>query len=98
MKKVVALLLAGLFILSSSGIASENTPLKNLGKGLDTVTTGVIEIPDNINETNTKGTPAYPSCTDKTKSGLGRAIAKVVGGAWQLATFWYPSDNPKATK
>ena len=57
---------------------------------------GPTEMPDNITETNTKGTPVT-RCEDKTKSGVERGIARIVGGAWQLATFWY-SDPGCVTK
>ncbi|MFQ5952167.1 MAG: hypothetical protein ACE5JK_02020 [Candidatus Omnitrophota bacterium] len=73
--------------------ASTNKPLKNLGKGLDDVLYGQLEVPDNVNKTGTKGTPAYPDCTSKTNDDVGRGIARFVGGLWRIATFWYPEDE-----
>jgi hypothetical protein len=49
---------------------------------------GPTEMPDNINDTKTKG-EAMDRCIPKTKSGFERGIARMVSGAWQLATFWY---------
>ncbi len=97
MKKLVAILiivaLAFTLGICRSSFASTNEPLKNIGKGLDDMFYGDVEVPDNMNETGTKGTPAYPECTDKTKDGVGRGIAKVVGGLWRIATFWYPEEG-----
>ena len=92
MKKIISLVLISLFLLSYTGIASENKPLEKIGKGLDEVVYGSVETPDNINATNSKGTKAFSDCTDKTKDGVGRAIVRVVGGVFKLATFWYPED------
>ena len=89
---VIVTLLFGVGV-SGSSFASENAPLKNLSKGLDDVFYGDVEIPDNMNETGTKATPAYPQCTDRTKDGVGRGIAKVVGGALRILTFWYPESE-----
>lgn len=92
MKRVFLLLLAVLFITCSLAMASTNKPLENLASGLDDIVYGKIEIPDNMNETGTKGTPAYAKTTDKTKDGVGRGIVKCVGGLFKIATFWYPTD------
>jgi len=91
MKKVISLILISAFIFTYTSVASENQPLKNIGKGLDNVVYGSVELPDNINDTNSKGT-AFTNCTAKTKSGVGRTVVRVVGGLYQLATFWYPTD------
>jgi hypothetical protein len=79
--------------ISTGAFASTNKPLDNLGKGLDDMLYGVVEIPDNISETGTKGTPAYPSCTKKTNDDVGRGIARFVGGLWRAVTFWYPESE-----
>ncbi|KJJ84051.1 hypothetical protein OMAG_002050 [Candidatus Omnitrophus magneticus] len=57
------------------------------------MTYGHIEVSKSCNETETKGTPAYSSCTEKTKDGMGRGISKFFGGLWRVATFWYPEDE-----
>jgi len=80
---------------SGVAFASTNKPLKNLSTGLDDIVYGDVEVPDNINETGTKGTPAYPECTAKTNDDIGRGIARFVGGVWRIATFWYPEDEAK---
>ena len=92
MKKILILLVVFGLMANCMVFASTNKPLENLGKGLDEVAYGQIEVPDNINETDTKGTPAYPECTSKTDDGVGRGIARFVGGVWKIATFWYPED------
>ena len=93
MRKIVAILVLVAVIpaVSAFGI-SKNEPFKQLASGLNDVVYGEMEIPDNINETNTKGRKAYDSCTDATKDDVGRGIVKVVGGIWKIATFWYPTD------
>lgn len=93
MKRFIAVMLILAFIPSINAFAiSKNEPLKNLSRGLDNIVYGIIEIPDNINDTNSKGQKAFPECTDATKDDLGRGIARVVGGVWELLTFWYPKD------
>lgn len=93
MKKLLTLLVVFAIIFNVSAFASTNKPLKNLGGGLDDMAYGDLEIPDNANETQTKGTPAYPDCTTKTNDGTGRGIARFVGGLWKVATFWYPEST-----
>jgi len=94
MRRIISLMVICTFLFSFTTFATEvNKPLQNIGKGLDSVVYGTVETPDNINETNSKGTKAYDSTTDKTKDGVGRAIVKVVAGAFRLATFWYPESN-----
>jgi len=93
MRKAIALLIVISLVLTSSVFAiSRNEPLKKLSKGLDNIVYGEIEVPDNINETNTKGAKAFTDCTDDTKDDVGRGIARIVGGIWEIATFWYPVD------
>ena len=93
MKKIIAGLVIITLISSGSAFAiSKNEPLKNMSKGLDNVVYGIVEVPDNVDQGNAKGTRAFEDCTDKTKDDVGRGVARVVGGVWQLATFWYPKD------
>jgi len=92
-KKFVVLLLLVAFVTSSSAFAiSKNEPFKKLSKGLSNVTYGTLEVPDNIDGTKSKGEKAFADCTDDTKSDVGRGVARIVGGLWELATFWYPSE------
>ena len=99
MKKIIALFLILTFTSGLSAFAaSKNEPLKNLSTGLDNIAYGTVEIPDNINETNSKGQKAFPKCTDTTKDDVGRGIVRVVGGLWEIATFWYPSDSTSTSK
>ena len=91
---VFLVIVAVLFCAVNVGaFASTNKPLKNIGEGLDEIVYGKIEIPDSIDETNTKGSPAYSDCTSKTNDDFGRGIARFVGGLWRIATFWYPEDS-----
>ncbi|MFH1790864.1 MAG: hypothetical protein ABH885_02635 [Candidatus Omnitrophota bacterium] len=92
MRKVTALAIVLSLSFSFVVYASQNDPLGKLGKGLDNIVYGAAETSVSSNETNSKGTPAFPDCTDKTKDGFGRAVARVVGGIFQIATFWYPQD------
>ena len=93
MRKFFALLIVFVMFFNVSAFASTNRPLQNLGKGLDDIVYGEIEVPDSIDETGTKGTPAYSDCTQKTNDDVGRGIARVVGGLWRIATFWYPESD-----
>ena len=93
MKRFVSLFVIITFLATCSAFAiSKNEPLKKLSAGLDNMAYGTIECPDNVNETNSKGQKAFATCTDATKDDVGRAIARVVGGIWQVATFWYPES------
>jgi len=93
MKKVIVAFVVFMLLFNISAIASTNKPLENLSEGLDDMFYGEVEIPDNINETQSKGTPAYPDCTAKTNDDVGRGIARFVGGLWRVITFWYPEEG-----
>ncbi|MFC1548875.1 hypothetical protein ACFL5E_02840 [Candidatus Omnitrophota bacterium] len=93
MRQFITFFIIFVLILSVSAFASTNKPLKNIGEGLDEILYGTVEIPDSIDETGTKGSLAYPSCTEKTNDDFGRGIARFVGGLWRVATFWYPEDD-----
>lgn len=93
MKKLAVLLTILMIFSVVSAYASTNKPLENLGSGLNDVVYGNTEIPDDINATKTKGTPAYEKCTQKTNDDVGRGLAKFVGGLWKVATFWYPESD-----
>ncbi len=92
MKKLFVIMIAFVMLLNVSAFASTNKPLQNLGDGLDNIVYGDVEVPDSINETNTKGSPAFSDCTSATNDDVGRGIARFVGGVWEIATFWYPED------
>ena len=92
MKKFFIVLIVGAMLFNVSVFASTNTPLKNIGEGLDEIFYGTVETPDSIDQTNTKGTPAYSSTTSATHDDVGRGISRFVGGIWRIATFWYPED------
>jgi hypothetical protein len=96
MRKVMAFLVLSVFVVSACAFASSNAPLKNIGKGLDDMVYGDIEIPKSIDQTKTKGAPAYEKCTKKTNDDFGRGVTRFVGGFWRVATFWYPEDEPAA--
>jgi hypothetical protein len=93
MKKIAILLVVLLLMSNICALASTNKPFEKLGDGLDNVFYGAEEVPSNIDETGTKGSPAYPECTEKTNDDVGRGIVRVVGGAWRLLTFWYPEED-----
>jgi len=96
MKKILALILVCVFVMASTGFAAQNKPLTNLKTGIDNVVVGTVETPDNISSSNTKGQPAFDKCTKATHDDVGRGITKVVGGLWQVATFWYPKEDAAA--
>lgn len=100
MKKITVLIIAALFILSATGAyaaeAALNQPLtkpyestKNrMSRAMNNIFYGPTEVADNLSDTNTKG-EAMDRCIPKTKTGVERGIARLVGGVWQIATFWY---------
>lgn len=93
MKKIIVFLIIITFIHMYSALAvSKNEPLRNLSNGLDNITYGVIEIPDNIDAAGAKGSRIGNDFTDKTKDDVGRGIARIIRGIWKIATFWYPTD------
>ncbi len=65
-------------------------------RGMNNLFYGPVEIPENLSQTNTKGAPVK-DCTQKTRSGVERGIARVFTGIWQLATFWN-ADSGCVTK
>lgn len=69
-------------------ISSQEKTKDRASRAMNNILYGPLEVPKNIDETGTKGT-AIDNCSQKTKSGVERGIARVVTGAWQLATFWY---------
>lgn len=95
MKKILVFVLISMFIFAYAGVA-DPFRLNKLNEGLNNVVYGAVETPDNINKTNSKGAKAFPECTDKTKDDVGRAIVRIVGGAFQIATFWYPKEAAAA--
>lgn len=93
MKKILAFTIVFVLCANVGVFASRNRPLERMGSGLDDMVYGKVETPDSIDETGTKGEPAYPDCTHMTEDGVGRGIARFVGGLWKVATFWYPEDD-----
>jgi len=100
MKKFSVVIIAALFILSTMGAyAAEsalNQPLAKpydktkdrMSRAMNNIFYGPAEVPANMTETKTKG-EAMDRCIPKTKTGVERGIARLVGGVWQIATFWY---------
>lgn len=100
MKKSLVFMVAALFILSAVGAYAAETALNQpLGKpyektkdrmsrAMNNIFYGPAEVPDNMTETSTKG-EAMDRCIPKTKTGVERGVARLVGGVWQIATFWY---------
>lgn len=98
MKKIALLAIVSIFILSTvaayAGDASQPTvpPMEKtkdrLSRGMNNLLYGPTEIPKNLNQTNTKGTK-IDRCTEKTRTGVERGIARFFSGVWQVATFWY---------
>lgn len=109
-KRSLTVALLTVFILSCAGIFAAFAALDTekpivppyedtkdrASRAMNNMFLGPVETPDNLNQSSTKGTEV-DRCIPKTKSGVERGIARVVGGAWQLATFWY-SDPGCVTK
>lgn len=99
-KKIMSLVIVSLFIFSSIGAYAANSSLDQptvqptektkdrASRAMNNLLYGPLEVPKNIDQTSTKGTP-MDKCNKKTRSGVERGIARVVTGVWQLATFWY---------
>jgi len=99
-KRIYILAIISLFVISAGAAYAENDlnqpvasqPMEKTkdraSRAMNNILYGPMEIPKNIDETKTKGTP-IPGCSTKTRSGVERGIARFVGGVWQLATFWY---------
>ena len=106
-RKVFSLAIVSLFLFSTLGAyagqsdmqptaaPAENTKDK-ISRGVNNLFYGPTEIPDNMNQTNTKGT-AIEQTTQKTRTGVERGLARVGTGLWQIATFWN-SDPGCVTK
>ena len=100
MKKFAVVIVSALFIFSTIGAYAAETALNQplakpydktkdrMSRAMNNIFYGPTEIPANISETKTKG-EAMDRCTPKTKGGVERGIARLVGGVWQIATFWY---------
>ena len=97
-KRILILAIVSLFILSTIGAYAADTnqptiqPIEKTkdraSRAMNNLLYGPVEVPKNIDETKTKGTK-IDRTTEKTRTGVERGIARIVGGAWQLATFWY---------
>ena len=99
-KRVFALAIVAIFILTVATAYGANVPdsraaerpldktKDRLSKGKDNLLSGTTEMPDNLNETKTKGTK-LEGHTEKTRTGVERGIGRFFTGVWQLATFWY---------
>jgi len=100
MKKIAVIFIAALFILSTMGAYAAETALNQplakpydktkdrMSRAMNNIFYGPAEIPNNMTASGTKG-EAMERCTPKTKTGVERGIARMVGGVWQIATFWY---------
>ena len=100
LKKMFILAIVSLFVFSTVGVYAEtalNQPIAKppiektkdrASRAMNNILYGPVEVPKNLDETKTKGT-AIDRCNQKTRTGVERGIARVVGGIWQLATFWY---------
>jgi hypothetical protein len=92
MRKIIICAILALFIFSISGIALAEKTKDRASSGMDHMFYGPVEVPKNLNETNSKGTKVSDVHTEKTRDGVERGIARFTTGLWKLATFWY-SDH-----
>ena len=96
-KKSISLLIAALFIFTTIGMCKNldqptakpyESTKDRVSRGMNNLFLGPVEVPKNLDESKTKGTPVE-GCSTMTRSGVERGIARIVGGVWQIATFWY---------
>ncbi len=94
-KKIIVIAIVSLFILSAVGAYAENyTPptektKDRISSGMNNLLYGPTEIPNNLDQTKSKGTKVEGNWNEKTKTGVERGIARVCTGIWKIATFWY---------
>lgn len=99
-KKIMVLAIVSQFIFSTLGLCDSSQPTAQplektkdrLSRGMNNILYGPTEVPKNLDETKTKGTK-IDRCSEKTRSGVERGIARLVGGVWQIATFWYSDPD-----
>jgi len=103
-KKLICIAIVSVFTFSTLGAyAAQDTlqptaaqPMEKTkdraSRGMNNILVGTVEVPQNIDETKTKGTQ-MDKCSKKTRSGVERGIARVTTGIWQLATFWYSDPD-----
>ncbi len=93
MKKIFTCAILALFIFSMINVSYALEKTKDrASSAMDNLLYGPTEIPNNLNETKSKGTKVSDAHTEKTKDGVERGIARLGTGVWKLLTFWY-SDH-----
>lgn len=103
LKNVFILALVSLIAFSAAAVyADQNTnqptaaPLEKTkdraSRAMNNIFYGPVEVPANLDETKTKGTK-MDRCSEKTRTGVERGLARMGAGIWQLATFWYSDPN-----
>lgn len=116
MRKIAVAAMVSMFLLSTVGayaavvsdtvqptVPHTEKTKDRASRAMNNIFYGPVETPANIDETKTKGAK-IDGCGEKTKDGVARGIARIVGGVWQLATFWYSdpgcvtSTEPAAPK
>ncbi len=97
MKRMAALFIVGIFILSAASVLAE-TPKERASSGMNDLLYGPVETPQNINETKSKGAAVSPTFTDGTKTGVDRGLARIGSGIWKIATFWYADTTYKTAQ
>jgi hypothetical protein len=102
MRKAPVLTLLGLcciFLSAHAFAENSNIPTKKTrdraNKVMSTLLPGPPEIAYAVNNPSSK-TAAADNCPRKTNSRLEKGIASVMGGVWQLATFWCPESDCSA--
>lgn len=76
--------------------ASEQSPTRKLGRGLGNIAFGASELPVTLGETNTyEGNSAAWSYGFV--RGLGRGLARIGVGVWEVATWPFPLNKGKYT-
>ena len=107
-KNVLILVIVAVFAFSTMALYAESStqqptaqPMEKTkdraSRAMNNILYGPVEVAANLTETQTKGTKV-DRCSEKTRDGVERGIARMVGGIWQLATFWYSEPDGSSSK
>ncbi|MFC1804247.1 exosortase system-associated protein, TIGR04073 family [Candidatus Omnitrophota bacterium] len=93
MKKVVSIVLALVLIVGLSSVAFAKSPADKLTRGIGNVLTGILEIPQTIDEEWTASNNAAIGIFAGAVKGTALAIGRIFSGIWDIVSF--PAAVPK---
>jgi len=88
MKKLLTVLVIISFILTPLVYAKSR-----LEKGVNNIYYSATGGYDNLNTEGCTDKQDEPRLTKQGQKGFGRLISKLIGGTFQVATFWYPESD-----